>query len=33
VLIDYQSKRRDICMAVQRLRSNIVVVQRLFIEG
>ena len=34
VLIDYQSKRKDVCMAAQRLRSNVVViVWKFFIGG
>jgi len=33
MLIDYQSKHKDICTAAQRLRSNGVVVQIFFIRG
>ena len=33
MLIDYQSERRDVYTAAQRLRSDVVVVQRFFTKG
>ena len=33
VSIDYQSKRKDMCMAAQRLRNDVVVVWKIFTGG